>query len=156
MKVTTIEDAKVLIPNKEHKNFTTNNEIIKKGTELEGKSKKIFGLRRGKPFSYRIFQTNENKIIYLNKIKPMATEVTLGADSSQTATRINLLPQEKSSRNAFIYTIGGGVAGFLWSKYKKHDTKKSALFIGIGAVLGYGLSMVMDSGKNNIFVKPSK
>lgn len=156
MKVITIEDAKVLIPNKEHKNFTTNNEIIEKGTELEGTSKKIFGLRRGKPFSYRIFETTDNKIIYLNKIKPMATEVTLGADSGQTATRINLLPQEKSSRNTFMYTIGGGIAGFLWAKYKKHDLKKSAMYIGVGAVLGYGLSMLMDKGKNNITVKPSK
>ena len=93
------EDAKVLTPNKEHKNFTETDELIPEGTQIEGEQKLIEGLRRGEPFTYRVFVTTDNKVLYLNKIEPnMATEVTLGADSSRTATTINLRPAETFSK----------------------------------------------------------
>ena len=43
---TIIEDAAVLIPNKEHINFTEGKETIKKGTQVSGTVQKVAGLRR--------------------------------------------------------------------------------------------------------------
>jgi len=78
MRATIIEDATTLIPNKDHRNFTETGVLIPKGTEVEGEIKNISGLRRGKPFVYRLFLTNKKQFIFLNKIKPNmeATEVT--------------------------------------------------------------------------------
>ena len=58
IKAQVIEDAKILIPNTEHKNFTDSGEIIEEGTFVSGQVKNIEGLRRGKPFIYRLFLTN--------------------------------------------------------------------------------------------------
>jgi hypothetical protein len=156
MRVVTITDAVVLMPNKQHQNFTDSGVVIPSGNILEGEAKKIDGLRRGKPFTYRIFHTKQNQFIYLNTIKPMeTTEVTLGADSSQSATRVNLIPAEMYTQDKLIGVILGGVAGYLWAKYKKHDMKKSAMYIGIGSVIGYASAYVLDTRKKAI-VKASK
>tara|TARA_R110000868_G_scaffold46244_2_gene152926 strand:- start:880 stop:1350 length:471 start_codon:yes stop_codon:yes gene_type:complete len=156
MKVITITDSAVLMPNKEHQNFTDSGVVIPSGNILEGESKKIDGLRRGKPFTYKIFHTNNNQFIYLNTIKPMeTTEVTLGADSSQSATKVNLIPAEMYTQDKLIGVIVGGVAGFLWAKYKKHDMKRVAMYIGSGAVVGYAAAYFLDTRKNAI-VKSSK
>ena len=156
MKGLLIKDAQVLIPNAEHKNFTTNNLLIPKGNIVQGKPKTIEGLRRGEPFTYKLFFTDKNQIIYLNTIKPMEmTEVTLGADAGQTATRVNMIPAEAYSKAKMRGLIIGGIAGFAWAKYKKHDMKKAAMFIGIGAVAGYVAGMLIDR-KNKVIVKPSK
>ena len=89
------DNAKVLVPNKEHKNFTETSEELPIGTILNGEFKSIKGLRRGKPFSYRVFITEKGQIVYSNNLKEMeVTEVTLGADSSQSETRVDLLPAE--------------------------------------------------------------
>ena len=87
MKVVTIQDTNILTPNKEHQNFVFTGIVIPSGTILYGTNKIISGLRRGKPFAYKLFVTDKNQIIYQNTIKPMeTTEVTLGADASQTPT----------------------------------------------------------------------
>ena len=65
MRVKVIEDANVLIPNDEHKNFVENGDVIEKNTELVGNKKRITGLRRGKPFTYKLFITKNNQILYL-------------------------------------------------------------------------------------------
>jgi hypothetical protein len=156
MKVVTIKDAAVLIPNKEHENFTDSGEVIEKNTELKGKSVEIAGLRRGKPFTYKMFVTEDKKIIYLNTIKPMeTTEVTLGADSSQSPTRVNFIPAETFNKLRTTGIVVGGIAGFAWAKYKKHDMKKVAMYIGLGAVIGYFAAYVIDSRKDAT-VKESK
>ena len=62
-----IEDAPVLVPNKEHANFTRTEIVIPAGTKIEGEVKIIKGKRRGEPFTYRLFCTNDNQYIYLKK-----------------------------------------------------------------------------------------
>lgn len=157
MKAQLIQDAKILIPNTEHKNFTDSGEVIEEGTFVTGQVKNIEGLRRGKPFIYRLFLTDKNQLIYLKKIKPMGTtEVTLGADAAQTPTKVNLRPAERANRNKFIGVVVGGLAGFAWAKYKKHDKKKAAMYIGVGAVIGFVAGYMLDSRKDKVRIKPSK
>jgi hypothetical protein len=157
IKAQLVEDAKILIPNKEHKNFTESKEVLEEGTFVTGQVRNIEGLRRGKPFVYRLFLTDKNQLIYLNKIKQMkTTEVTLGADAAQSPTKVNLKPAERADRSKFIGTILGGVAGFAWGKYKKHDMKKIAMYIGVGAALGFAVGYFIDSRNNKVVIKPSK
>lgn len=147
-----LENTKVLIPNPEHQNFTESDIVIPEGETVTGKIINIKGKRRGKDFIYRLFLTNQNKYIYLNKLRIMNTEVTLGADAAQTETKINFIPAEATSRNKFIATVLGGVAGFAYAKYKKHDMKQAAMYIGIGAVAGYIAGVILDK-KQQVIVK---
>ena len=156
MKVIVNKDSKVLIANNEHKNFTETDQILEEGTILNGNAINVKGLRRGEPFTYRLFVTQNNKILYLNNITPMeTTEVTLGADSSVSPTRVNLVPSETFSRFKTIGLVAGGFAGFAYAKYKKQDMKKVAMFIGIGALIGYSAAYVFDRNKS-INITPSK
>ena len=155
-----IENADVLVPNKEHKNFTASGDVIEKEAIVEGQPKQFLGLRRGQPFVYSLFLTKENQLIYINKIKPMnTTEVTLGADAQATPTKINLLPAEKAKtakrKNEVYGLILGGIAGFAYAKYKKHDLKKMAMYIGVGAAAGFGLGLLFDHQKA-VTITPSK
>jgi hypothetical protein len=78
MKATVNKDSKCLIANSDHKNFTETNEVIEEGSILNGDIKNVEGLRRGEPFTYRLFITKEGKILYLNNVTPMKTvEVTM-------------------------------------------------------------------------------
>jgi hypothetical protein len=147
MKAITTEDVAVLIPNTEHKNFTESNEIIEKNTTLNGELKNIEGLRRGKPFTYRMFVTNGNQLIYSKSIKPMeTTEVYLGANGASTT--VNLKPAETFSQAKVMGLVVGGAAGYAYAKYKKGDNKKLAMFIGIGALVGYAAAYYLDSNKS--------
>jgi len=134
MKVFTIEDAKVLVPNKEHQNFTATDIIIPSGTNLDGEVKIINGKRRGQPFQYKLFYTTDNQFIYLNKTKPMATtQVYLGADAQQTPTIVDV-PQTKllSTTN-----IVGAIAGYLVGNwYSKKYGKGSPRFYGLAGAVG--------------------
>ena len=67
MQVLTTEDAKVLVPNKEHQNFTATDLVIPSGTTLKGEVKYVDGMRRGEPFKYKLFKTENSQFIYLNK-----------------------------------------------------------------------------------------
>ena len=73
MKAITVADAPILIPNLEHKNFTDSGEVIEENTIVNGNAKNIEGLRKGKPFTYKLFVTDKNQLIHLNKIKTMET-----------------------------------------------------------------------------------
>ena len=66
MKATVNKDSKCLIANSDHKNFTETNEVIEEGSVLNGDIKNVEGLRRGEPFTYRLFITKEGKILYGN------------------------------------------------------------------------------------------
>ena len=134
----TIEDAPILVPNVEHKNFTESNEIIPKGTTVKGNFKNISGLRRGKPFDYRVFITEEEEIIYSKNIKPMETrEVTLGADSQVTSTKIEIIPAEKLTKNYNVLGSAiGGVLGFAIAKKMKAPMGKTVLFATAGVIVG--------------------
>jgi len=156
MEVRVLKDTKYLIANPDHKNFTESAEVVEEGTVLKGEPKAIQGLRRGEQFTYRLFITNEGKILYLNNIEPMKTvEVTLGADAQKTPTVVDLIPAESFSKMKLYGVIGGGLAGFAWAKYKKHDMKKVAMFIAIGAAIGYGAGYVIDRNRK-VTVKASK
>ena len=147
------EDAKVLVPNKEHKNFTETSEDIPKGTIVNGEFKSIKGLRRGKPFSYRVFITDKGQIIYSNKVNQMeATEVMLGADSAQTPTRVNLLPAETFKRSRIVVALAGAVGGYMYAKRKGGKPMKYAL---MGGLAGYAAVWAFDKTKS-VTVTPSK
>jgi hypothetical protein len=156
MKVEVIKDAEVLIPNKEHQNFTTSSEVIKSGTILEGEPKLIKGKRRGEDFTYKLFGTTNNKLIYLNKTKMNVTEVTLGADAQPSATVI-AVPEGKKlfTKNVYISTLIGAGVGFGYSKYKKMDNKKTVMYAVVGAVVGFAVAKYMEKRKA-VTVKPSK
>lgn len=132
MVTTVIADAKVLIPNHEHQNFTEGKETINAGTEITGSKKVIAGLRRGEPFEYRLFLTSDNKLIYLNKIKNMEQETESGIDSTVVNLKQNLL-----AKPVILGAIGGAIIGFGIAKYKKHDMKKALKYTIVGAIAGF-------------------
>lgn len=145
MKVRVIKDTKYLVANKDHKNFTEGSEVVEQDTILNGEARSIEGLRRGEPFTYRLFITEDGKILYLNNIESMKTvEVTLGADDQRSATVVDFLPADKFSKMKVAGIVLGGLAGFAYAKYKKQDMKKMAMFIAVGAALGYGAGYVLD------------
>lgn len=148
MKVTVNKDTKFLIANSDHKNFTETDEVVESGRILEGNNRNIQGLRRGKPFMYRVFVTTDNKILYQNNITPMkATEVMLGADDSRTTTTVNLRPAEAFNRVRTYGIVIGAVAGFAYAKYKKHDMKKVAMFMALGSLAGYAGGYLVDTNR---------
>lgn len=161
IKAIVLSDTPVLIPNLEHKNLTQTEEIIKGGTEVIGNKKEVHGLRRGEPFTYKLFVVHtedpeDNKLIFFNKIKPMDTvDVKLGADAAQSPTVVNMKPAEKTHKNEFVGAIVGGIAGFLYCRYKKHDLKKTALYIAGGAALGFGVGYLIEK-RHKVTIQPSK
>lgn len=152
-----LEDAKTLTENVEHKNFTETNEIIPKGTTVDGRYLQVEGLRRGEPFIYKIFITKEGKILYQKKLEPMAvTEVTLGADGDVTPTIINEVTPKK---NFTTYTTGGALAGaglgwYFSKKMRGMETNKVLLYTLGGAVAGFFLGRAME--KRQIKITKSK
>jgi hypothetical protein len=151
------ENTKNLIPNPLHKNFTEGDVVIEEGTLVEGVYKDVEGLRRGEPFTYRLFFIKDGPIIYQNKIKNTmpVTEVMLGADQSQSSTLVNLKPAEIFTKMKLAGVVIGGISGFAYAKYKKHDMKKSAMYIGVGALVGFAAAYVLDT-KKKATVTPSK
>lgn len=167
MKATIIEDAPVLLPNKKLKNFshvreqgTGKTEVIPKGAEVDGQIRIINGMRAGKPFDYKMFFVNQvngvatdrGKIIFLNKIQPMNTEVNFGADSARSATRVDLPSQSNLGWKPIVCTlIGGGIAYYYAKKKGKHKTGH-AIF---GGVVGFIAGKYWQS-KSAVVIKPSK
>lgn len=144
------EDAPILIPNNDHKNFTATDEIIPKGTEVEGKYKNVNGLRRGEPFTYKLFVTKENNIIYQNKIEPMATQVYLNADAQVTPTVVKV-----EKKLITTTTIIGGIVGAMVGNYysKTQGGNRNVYMVG-GAVIGFFVARFFEN--RSVAVKPSK
>lgn len=156
MKAIVIQDAPILIPNKEHKNFTESNKAIEEGTIIYGNIKEISGLRKGEPFVYKLFITNQKQIIYLNKIKPMErTEVTLGADSSQTPTLVKLPSVSNLGMRPILGTVVGVALAFYYSKKKGFTGQKKMIHLAIGGVAGFAIGKYLQS-QRDVKVKPSK
>lgn len=158
MKVILIDDAPVLIPNPRHKNFTATNEIIEKGTELDGDIKKIEGERKGERFVYRLFRTKDGKLIFLNKTKPKnmeKTEVTLGADAAQSPTKIKLPSTSNIGARPLIGAAVGLVAAYFYAKKKGFVGGKKWIHYGIGAVAGFAVGKYLQS-QRKVVVTPSK
>lgn len=159
MKATVQEDAKILVPNPDHKNFCESADVIDEGTVVEGEIKAVAGLRKGQPFTYKLFATNKNQLIYLNKIKPIpmeTTEVTLGADAKQTPTVVNMKNPENYNKDKFIGAAIGAAVGFAFAKYKKHDMKRIGTYTILGAVAGVAVAYLIDRRKDKVTIKPSK
>lgn len=142
MQVVTIQNAKILKPNKDHKNFVETGEIIPVDTVLEGNERYISGLRRGEAFTYKLFITKDNQIIYLNNIKPMSNvEVSLGADGVSSNK-----PELKSLKLTNMNLVGiaiGGLSGYMYSKSKKCTTTNIIIYSVVGAGIGFGLTKII-------------
>jgi hypothetical protein len=156
MKAKVISDAHVLIPNKNHQNFTRTGEIIPAGTKVEGTVKVINGLKRGLPFDYKLFYTNDKKIIYIKNIKPMEkTEVTLGADAAQSATVVGLPNTSNLGTRPIIGVVVGATAGFLIARKRKVATHSKVIYTVIGGLVGFVAGKYLQS-KRKVVVKASK
>jgi hypothetical protein len=148
MEVTVIKDSKYLIPNATHQNFTESSDIVSEGVLLKGNFANIEGLRRGEPFTYKLFITEDKKILYQNSVEPMKTiELTSGADSQTTPTLVNLTPAETFNKVKTTGLVLGAIAGFAYAKYQKQEMKKMAMFIFGGAVIGYATAFVIDRSR---------
>lgn len=154
MKALVIEDAPVLIPHAGHQNFTRTRDFIPKNTPVEGTIKIVKGLKRDKPFEYNLFFTSDNKIIFIKYIKPMQkTEVTLGADSTVSATKVDL----PSTSNFGLYPLGGALVGlglgWHFTKGKSHHVKVIAIVVG--GLTGFSIGKYIQS-KRSVHIAPSK
>jgi hypothetical protein len=148
MEVTVTKDSKYLIPNAQHQNFTESTEWVGEGVMLNGDFANIEGKRRGEPFTYKLFITEDKKILYQNSVEPMKTiELTSGADSQRTPTMVNLTPAETFNKVKTMGLVLGAAAGFAYCKYKKCDTKKTVMYIFGGAVIGYAAAYVVDRNR---------
>ena len=163
MKAEVTERAEILTPNKEHKNFTGTGIFLEKGESIEGEPKVITGLRKGKPFDYRLFELKNNKLIYLNKTNinnnmKKATEVTLGADGANaTPTVIDTKPTgfSLSSHPELFGTLIGALVGFAYSHTMKHEPKKKAMYTAGAAAIGLGVGAFIKH-RRAIVITPSK
>jgi hypothetical protein len=140
MEVKTITDADILVPNKEHKNFTNSGKKIPKETTLTGNPIVINGLRRGEPFSYKLFVTDKQEYIYLKNIKNMdTTNVYLGADS----TIVKMPSDNNFGTTPLISMLVGGAAAYYYAK--KRNQSRIYLYTLIGAVAGFGIGKYFQS-----------
>lgn len=157
MLVEIIEDAPILLPNKDHKNFTNSDNVLPKGTLVEGELKNVSGLRRGNPFNYRVFTSNEGDIIYSKYVKPMAVEVTMGADSQVSPTKVEMVSSEKTTTSRkVIGAVVGGVVGYAISKRGTQKTfTQQLMYIGGGALAGFLVGTYMNR-KTGIVVEKAK
>jgi len=144
------EDTPVLIPNNDHKNFTETDLIIPSGTEVEGDYKNVNGLRRGQPFTYKLFVTKENHILYKNKIEPMATQVYLGADAQVTPTVVKV--EKKLITTSTV--VGALIGGMVGNYYAKTQGGNRNIYMGGGAVIGFFIARFFEN--RSVAVKPSK
>ncbi len=156
MQVKTVCDAPVLKPNRDHKNFSTTDEIVPRGTVLEGIEKYTNGLRRGEPFTYKLFVTKDEKIIHLKNVEPMKNnvEVLMNADGNPTGkAKVSL--QDKNSRTYKVSgAIIGAIAGFGVAELKKKPLKTAIIFAAVGAAVGFGTATLLS--KNNIITAKNK
>lgn len=154
---TTIETAPILMPNTEHKNFTESRFEIPKGKAVTGNFTIINGLRRGKPFDYKVFITDKEQIIYSKYVKPMATtEVTLGADAQVQATKVEMIPAEKSATiKNVVGSATGGIIGYAIAKKQGVSNTKTIIYATIGAIAGYMIAKQFTT-KTGIVVQKSK
>lgn len=148
-----IDNTKTLKQNAEHKNFTETNEVIPKGTTLDGRNLSVEGLRRGEPFTYKIFVTKEGKILYQKKVKPMAvTEVTLGADAQVSPTIVNEITPKKNFTKTTISgsLVGAGLGWYFSKKMRNLEPRQVMIYALGGAVAGFLVGRAIENRKIKI------
>lgn len=138
MEVLIKDDAHVLVPNKDHKNFTRTGEVILGGTVTSGENKKVKGLYRGQEFVYDLFYTADDKIIFNKHVQPMkTTEINLGADGKQTANVIDLPSVSNLGTKVIISVLAGAGAGLYIAKKRGSTGHAKTAHIIVGAVAGF-------------------
>lgn len=150
MEVKVVEKAEILIPNPQHKSFSGSNSFIPKDSVLEGDATLVSGLRRGSPFNYRLFKTNDKKYIFLDKINPIKMEKETNSNASGDMGRpliINTSAGAILGKVPIAMALIGGGAGYAYCKYKKHDSKNTLKYVIGGAILGYIAGRVLQGGK---------
>ena len=152
-----VQNTNFLIPNKEHKNFTDLSEIARAGSIVNGEFRNVDGLRKGKSFQYRLFFTQDGKILYANCVKPenVPAEIVSNADDLQTPIQVNLIPAESFKFTAHIVAFGGGVLGYLYGKKQNATGANLFKYTAVGAVGAYGIYWLIDNNKSTI-IKPGK
>jgi hypothetical protein len=159
-----VENAKGLIPNKDHKNFTETRTIYPEGCKLEGDYVEIKGMRKGEPFTYRLFKVKDlNEYLYSNKIKPTTTnnkkmettEVFLGPDAQVTPTKVSVPSNENSKMANVVGAVVGAGAGFAFAKYRKIEGNARYVYMAVGALAGFFVTRMLIN-KDKIKVKTSK
>lgn len=152
-----IQNTNYLIPNKEHKNFTDSSEEARVGTIVLGEFKNISGLRKGKPFEYRLFITKNGKILYANSVKTenVPSEILSSADSLQSTSLKDFNSSDKLDYMANLSVIIGGIAGYYYGKKQNKTGNNLIKYIAVGAVGAYGIYWLIDKNKST-FIKPSK
>jgi hypothetical protein len=155
-----LENAKGLIPNKEHKNFTETRTIYPQGSTIDGEMVEVKGLRKGEPFTYKLFKINNiNQYLYSKQVKPITnmenTEVRLGADAQVTPTKVAVPTNEKNTMPLVIGAVIGTGAGFAYAKYKKIEGNTRYVYMAVGALAGFFVTrMVLKNRK--VVIKASK
>ena len=173
MNTSVTERAEILKPNVEHKSFSGTSTFIEKGKQVTGEPKIIHGLRKGKPFDYRLFELKNDQFIHLNKVKinqnnteeMKNTEIKLGADASgkvsqgelANATKIDTKPSgfSLSSHPKVMGAVIGAIVGFAYSHTMKHENKKKAMYAGAMALVGLGIGAYIEH-RRAIVITPSK
>lgn len=145
--VLVLEQTPILIHNPEHKNFTETDKLIPKDTKLVGEFKKIQGLRKGKPFIYRLFIDKDGLIVYENNVK-------MNKMSSLEGTQTVTLPSTKKiSTTHALVSVLAGVIGYAVAKKMGKSGKTAFIVAGISAVGGY---MVANQITNKSIIYQSK
>ena len=150
IQVKVIKDASILVPNVEHKNFTDTGKVIPSQTIVSGSPKIVKGLRRGEPFDYKLFVTENGEIIYLKNIEniPM-TEVYLGADAEQSATVVTTPNESNLGMRPVLGAFVGAMAGYF---YAKKNNKNVTTFALVGGVAGFAVGKYLQ-GLGKVVVK---
>lgn len=152
-----IQNTNYLIPNKEHKNFTDSSEEARVGTIVMGDFKNINGLRKGKPFEYRLFISKNGKILYANSVKAenVPSEILSSADNLQSTSLAEFNSTDNFDLIANLAVLAGGIAGYYYGKKQNEAGKNLIKYIAVGAVGAYGIYWII--GKNKTTIKqPSK
>lgn len=123
MVVYTNSDIRVLTPNGEHKNFTETANVIPSGTEMDGIFKTVQGMRRGEPFTYRVFMSDKGEIVYADSVSPKTNilpEIMSSADGGKT----NYVP--------IIIGVGGALLGYFATRKLKQRIPYQPFVIAAG------------------------
>jgi hypothetical protein len=140
------KNADILIPNTAHQNFTKTDRFIPSGKKVKGKLIRIQGKRKGEDFTYRLFQTEKGELIFETNIKPMKTEVTLGANGLKAATplKTEIKMPNKAIQNAhLIGAVAGTIGGFMVAKKMKKTGRTTFYYAIGGAIAGYVVGRII-------------
>ena len=135
-----IRSNALLIPNKNHKNFTRSRETLQQGTIVKGFLIDIAGERRGKPFTYKLLRLIEPKYkrqyIFARAVElntPIVSQPTVEKKlSKMTQNETNI-----SIKNIVGATTGGVIGYALAKKQNKTSFKSILIYTSIGSILGF-------------------